>query len=59
MLKRSLGKKLFYNPGFLGVFKSVWIVHPKNVFGFSKGLPVPKLLRGKVGEKMVFLQKCF
>jgi hypothetical protein len=31
----------------------------KNVFGFPKGPPVPELWRVKVGEKIVFLQKCY
>jgi hypothetical protein len=48
---------LFYNPGFLGVFKSAWIVVSKNVFGFPKGPPIPELWRAKFGEKIVFLQK--
>jgi hypothetical protein len=43
MLKRSLKKKMFYNPGFLGVFKSDWIVVSKNVFGSPKGPSVPEL----------------
>jgi hypothetical protein len=54
MLKRSLKNKLFYNPGFLGVFKSDWIVVSKNVFGFPKGPPVPELGRVKGGEKLYF-----